>query len=181
MNLKVEQYLALSSLAYQVIPNSLLDDASKQTLEEIVSHLTARTNLLELKPLSSLTSWHLINATTTSSGMSAIAVQDPATKDIVFAYRGTDIDKNIWEAMKDIESDLAITSSGNVFVQDELNQFHDAYTVYTETIKKVGGGTHVGAKSFTGYSLGGGLDGLGHFSILVRRQNTSLHNFLEEE
>jgi hypothetical protein len=49
MNLKVEQYLVLSSLAYQVIPNSLLDDASKQTLEEIVSHLTARTDLLELK------------------------------------------------------------------------------------------------------------------------------------
>ena len=49
MNLKVEQYLALSSLVYQVIPNSLLDDASKQTLKEIVSHLTARTNLLELK------------------------------------------------------------------------------------------------------------------------------------
>ena len=49
MNLKVEQYLALSSLAYQVIPKSLLDDASKQTLKEIVSHLTARTNLLELK------------------------------------------------------------------------------------------------------------------------------------
>lgn len=49
MNLKVEQYLALSSLAYQVMPNSLLDDASKQTLEEIVSHLTARTDLLELK------------------------------------------------------------------------------------------------------------------------------------
>lgn len=93
MNLKVEQYLALSSLAYQVIPNSLLDDVSKQTLKEIVSHLTAITVLLELKPLSSLASWHLINATTTSSGMSAIAVQDPATKDIVFAYRGTDIDK----------------------------------------------------------------------------------------
>ena len=49
MNLKVEQYLALSSLAYQVIPNSLLDDASKQTLKEIVSHLTARTDLLEIK------------------------------------------------------------------------------------------------------------------------------------
>jgi len=49
MNLKVEQYLALSSLAYQVIPNSLLDNVSKQTLEEIVSLLTARTNLLELK------------------------------------------------------------------------------------------------------------------------------------
>lgn len=150
----------MSSLAYQVIPNSLLDDASKQTLEEIVSHLTARTVLLELKPLSSLASWHLINATTTSSGMSAIAVQDPATKDIVFAYRGTDIDKNIWEAMKDIESDIAIASSGNVFVQDGLNQFHDAYTFYTKTIKKVGSGAHVGTKSFTGHSLGGGLDGL---------------------
>lgn len=49
MNLKVEQYFALSSLAYQVIPNSLLDDVSKQTLKEIVSHLTARTDLLELK------------------------------------------------------------------------------------------------------------------------------------
>ena len=59
MNLKVEQYLALSSLAYQVIPNSLLDDVSKQTLKEIVSHLIARTtNLLELKPLSS---WRFIN------------------------------------------------------------------------------------------------------------------------
>jgi hypothetical protein len=49
MNLKVEQYLALSSLAYQVIPNSLLDDVPKQTLKEIVSHLTARTVLLEIK------------------------------------------------------------------------------------------------------------------------------------
>ena len=52
-----------------------------------------RNNRLDCKPLSSLASWHLINTTTTSSGMSAIAVQDPATKDIFFAYRGTDIDK----------------------------------------------------------------------------------------
>lgn len=73
--------------------------------------------------------------------MSAIAVQDPVTKDIFFAYRGTDIDKNIWEAMKDIESDLAIASSGNVFVQDGLNQFHNAYTFYIKTIKKIGGGS----------------------------------------
>lgn len=58
MNLKVEQYLALSSLVYQVIQNSLLDNASKQTLEEIVSYLIARTDLLELKPLSS---WRFIN------------------------------------------------------------------------------------------------------------------------
>ena len=50
MNLKVVQYLVLLSLVYQVIPNSLLDDVSKQTLKEIVSRLTARTNLLELKP-----------------------------------------------------------------------------------------------------------------------------------
>jgi len=49
MNLKTEQYLAVSSLAYQVILNSLLDDMSKQTLKENVSHLTARTDLLELK------------------------------------------------------------------------------------------------------------------------------------
>ena len=60
MNLKVEQYIALSSLAYQVIPNSLLDDASKQTLEEIVSHLIARTDLLELKS-SLLMALHQLN------------------------------------------------------------------------------------------------------------------------
>lgn len=60
MNLKVEQYLALSSLVYQVIPNSLLDNASKQTLEEIVSHLTARTDLLELKS-SLLMALHQLN------------------------------------------------------------------------------------------------------------------------
>lgn len=60
MNLKVEQYLALSSLVYQVIPNSLLDDVSKQTLEEIFSHLATRTNLLELKS-SLLMALHQLN------------------------------------------------------------------------------------------------------------------------
>ena len=149
---KDEQFLTLSSLAYEPFSDNDINKSLKEIIKKV-----PRNNRLELKPLSSLASWHLINATTTSSGMSAIAVQDPATKDIVFAYRGTDIDKNIWEAMKDIESDIAIASSGNVFVQDGLNQFHDAYTFYTETIKKVGGGAHVGTKSFTGHSLGGGL------------------------
>lgn len=149
---KDEQFLTLSSLAYEPFSDNDINKSLKEIIKKV-----PRNNRLELKPLSSLASWHLINATTTSSGMSAIAVQDPATKDIVFAYRGTDIDKNIWEAMKDIESDLAIASSGNVFVQDGLNQFYDAYTFYTETIKKVGGGAHVGTKSFTGHSLGGGL------------------------
>lgn len=155
---KDEQFLTLSSLAYEPFSDNDINKSLKEIIKKV-----PRNNRLELKPLSSLASWHLINTTTTSSGMSAIAVQDPATKDIVFAYRGTDIDKNIWEAMKDIESDIAIASSGNVFVQDGLNQFHDAYTFYTETIKKVGGGAHVGTKSFTGHSLGGRLDGLGYF------------------
>jgi len=35
MNLKVEQYLALSSLVYQVIPNSLLDDVSNKPLKKL--------------------------------------------------------------------------------------------------------------------------------------------------
>ena len=133
---KDEQFLTLSSLAYEPFSDNDINKSLKEIIKKV-----PRNNRLELKPLSSLASQHLINVTTTSSGMSAIAVQDPATKDIVFAYRGTDIDKNIWEAMKDIESDLAIASSGNVFVQDGLNQFHDAYTFYTETIKKVGGGS----------------------------------------
>lgn len=106
---KDEQFLTLSSLAYEPFSDNDINKSLKEIIKKV-----PRNNRLELKPLSSLASWHLINATTTSSGMSAIAVQDPATKDIVFAYRGTDIDKNIWEAMKNIESDLAIAPSGNV-------------------------------------------------------------------
>ena len=107
---KDEQFLTLSSLAYEPFSDNDINKSLKEIIKKV-----PKTNRLELKPLSSLVSWHLINATTTSSGMSAIAVQNPVTKDIVFAYRGTDIDKNIWEAMKDIESDIAIASSGNVF------------------------------------------------------------------
>jgi len=168
--MKIEQYLALSILSYSKSLSSFASSSGEPSIEALIKqgkidnyrHNDGSISL-ELKPLSFLASWHLINATTTSSGMSAIAVQDPATKDIVFAYRGTDIDKNIWEAMKDIESDIAIASSGNVFVQDGLNQFHDAYTFYTETIKKVGGGAYVGTKSFTSHSLGSRLDGLVDF------------------
>ena len=113
--LKAEQYLALSSLVYFEGIRQY-EGETISTIQNKVSSKEINFSALELKPLSSLASWHLINATTTPSGMSAIAVQNPVTKDIVFAYRGTDIDKNIWEAMKDIESDLAIASSGNVFV-----------------------------------------------------------------
>ena len=119
--MKIEQYLALSILSYSKSLSSFASSSGEPSIEALIKQgkiddyrHNAGSISLELKSLSSLASWHLINATTTSSGMSAIAVQDPATKDIVFAYRGTDIDKNIWEAMKDIESDIAIASSGNV-------------------------------------------------------------------
>ena len=119
--MKIEQYLALSILSYSKSLSSFASSSGEPSIEALIKqgkiddyrHNDGSISL-ELKSLSSLASWHLINATTTSSGMSAIAVQDPATKDIVFAYRGTDIDKNIWEAMKDIESDFAIAPSGNV-------------------------------------------------------------------
>ena len=94
--------------------------------------------------------------------MSAIAVQDPATKDIVFAYRGTDIDKNIWEAMKNIESDLAIAPSGNVLCRmGWTNSTMPTPSTLRRSRKLVV--VHVGTKSFTGHSLGGRLDGLGYF------------------
>ena len=67
---KDEQFLTLSSLAYEPFSDNDINKSLKEIIKKV-----PRNNRLELKPLSSLAFWHLINTTTTSSGMSAIAVQ----------------------------------------------------------------------------------------------------------
>ena len=89
--------------------------------------------------------------------MSAIAIQNPETKEMVFAYRGTDINRGPVEAIKDFLTDLYIASSGNLMLKDGANQFQDAFNFYIDTVKKVGGASNIGDRSFTGHSLGGGL------------------------
>ena len=53
--------------------------------------------------------------------------------------------------------DLKIAVGENLKVDDGKNQFVDAFNFYIETVRKVGGASNVGARSFTGHSLGGGI------------------------
>lgn len=90
--------------------------------------------------------------------MSAIAVQNPKTKEVVFVYRGTDaIEKNFTVGIKDWFMDLKIAVGANLTVDDGKNQFVDAQNFYYNTIQKLGGASNISARSFTGHSLGGGL------------------------
>ena len=72
MSLTPEQYLALSSLAYKSLGVSESDPEANR-----LSNLINPNSNLELRALSSLSDWILVNAHTSSSGMSAIAIQNP--------------------------------------------------------------------------------------------------------
>ena len=156
MSLTPEQYLALSTLAYETLSSS--DDISR-CIGDIVQKMDRdKVDSLELRALSSLSSWVLVNAYTSPSGMSAIAVQNPETKEVVFVYRGTDaIEKNFTVGIKDWFMDLKIAVGANLTVDDGKNQFVDAQNFYYNTIQKLGGASNISARSFTGHSLGGGL------------------------
>ena len=156
MNLTPEQYLALSSLAYENLQSQPLGDLEESRIDKVTKNIN--TSRLELRALSSLSSWVLVNAYTSPSGMSAIAIQNPKTKEVVFVYRGTDaIEKNFTVGIKDWFMDLKIAVGANLTVDDGKNQFVDAQNFYYNTIQKLGGASNISARSFTGHSLGGGL------------------------
>lgn len=159
-----EQYLALSSMAYSdglsgrsPVTGDLWRIGELIEANKIKDYYKDGSVALELRPLSSLSDWIIVNAHTSPSGMSAIAVQNPETKEIVFAYRGTDIDRGVGDVVKDLLTDAAIANSGNLIVKDGINQFQDAFNFYINTVKKAGGASNIGTRSFTGHSLGGGL------------------------
>ncbi len=148
-----EQYLALSTLAYE----TPTDEAISKNIEDVRSK-TKNKNRLEFRALSSLSSWVIVNAQTSPSGMSAIAVQNPETGEVVFVYRGTDpIEKYPGAGLKDWLADLDIAHGENFQIGEGKNQFVDALSFYDKTIDKLGGESSVGEISFTGHSLGGGL------------------------
>ena len=156
MSLTPEQYLALSSLAYENLQSQPLGDFKKSRIDKVTKNIN--TSKLELRALSSLSDWILVNAHTSSSGMSAIAIQNPKTKEIVFAYRGTEaIERYPAAAIKDWLMDLKIAAGSNLTINDGHNQFVDAASFYIETVRKVGGASNIGERSFTGHSLGGGI------------------------
>ena len=157
MSLTLEQYLALSVFDY----DNLKPDDETKAIKEFLDNINKDDNkklIPELGVLSQIQNWVLIGCEkNTLSGMGAVAFQNPDTKEIVIAYRGTHgIERNIKEAIKDYEADLAIASGGNKVVEAGLNQFQDAYNFY-ECIKKNTGITDPSKITITGHSLGGGL------------------------
>ena len=71
MSLTPEQYLALSSLAYESFQSQLLGDPEKSRIDKVTKNID--TSKPEFNVLSSLSSWTLVNTYTSPSGMSAIA------------------------------------------------------------------------------------------------------------
>ena len=166
-----EQYLALSSLAY-----SDLSKLQKVTIGEILEKADRDKNIikdyknshgevaLQFRALASMSDWVLVNVSAhqTALGMSAIAVYHPQTKELVIAYRGTDdAGKNRDEAFIDYEADLAIMYGGSQVLAHGMPQFKDANDFYRQTVAKLGG-SNISKRSFTGHSLGGGLDLICH-------------------
>lgn len=157
MPLSTEQYLAIASLAY----NQKLGDISldKPQISKLIDSKLIDTSKLELRALASMSDWVLVNVSAhqTASGMSAIAVYHPQTKELVIAYRGTDdAGKNRDEAFIDYEADLAIMYGGSQVLAHGMPQFKDANDFYRQTVAKLGG-SNISKRSFTGHSLGGGL------------------------
>lgn len=72
MSLTPEQYLALSSLAYESFQSQPLGDPEKSRIDKVTKNID--TPKPEFNALFSLSSWTLVNAYTSPSGMSAIAV-----------------------------------------------------------------------------------------------------------
>ena len=157
MSLTLEQYLALSVFDYDKLEPDYKYKAIGKFLDKINKD-DKKKLIPELGVLSQIQNWVLIGCEkNTISGMGAVAFQNPDTKEIVIAYRGTHgIERNIKEAIKDYEADLAIASGGNKVVEAGLNQFQDAYNFY-ECIKKNTGITDPSKITITGHSLGGGL------------------------
>ena len=71
MSLTPEQYLALSSLAYESFQSQLLGDPEKSRIDKVTKNID--TSKPEFNVLSSLSSWTLVNTYASPSGMSAIA------------------------------------------------------------------------------------------------------------
>ena len=101
MSLKPEQYIALSAVAY----GDYSDDDKNQKIDRIRNKM--QNNKLEYAALSSLSSYILLDYTSTPSGFQAAAFQSPSGE-IVFRFKDTDFDlsgiKGYVEANNDISN-----------------------------------------------------------------------------
>ena len=162
MILSVEQYLALSSLSYsRSLPNLTFDD-KKVTIDKLITekridgYYNDNGSISpELRPLSEISNYTLLNAQSFSSGMSAIALQNPDTKEIVFAFRGSELslsDLLDGDAIKDIANADEQIFAGYAKILPA--QFADAEAFVNSTLSKYQDSSNY---TFTGHSLGGAL------------------------
>ena len=157
MNITNEQYLALSALAYSDI--STYYNKKQTTIGYLIGNNRIKDYLgkdgsvsPEFSALSTIKDWIIIDTySNSSSGFYGIAIQDPASKDIVFAYRGTQADilgNNF--SPSDIFTDLQIG------LRILPQQFVDAVNFYHQ-VSQTYGSQYLVDYSFTGHSLGGAI------------------------
>ena len=144
MSLTPEQYIALSALVYE----STSKNDIKAPIGSIISRVENR-NKLEYAALSSLSSYILLDYTSTPSGFQAAAFQSPSGE-IVFSFKGTDAG-NGSEFNKDIAN-----ADEQIFTGSSKGlpaQFVDAEKFVMSILR-----SNPDVKcSFTGHSLGGAI------------------------
>lgn len=157
-----KQYLGLSELAYADL-SSFTEGVS--TLGDILQFVSS--NPL-YDHLTNLTSWTLVDyQDNTDSGFAGFALKNPATNEVVFAFRGSEFDGNetfitkLQDAIADLKLALPNAPAG------EPNQFRDAYTFVKDVLELTSGTAMTDSQlssyvagndiNFTGHSLGGAL------------------------
>ena len=152
------EYMSLSALAYINFSNYHIGWTVGQLMsgKAIPEDDLNKPELIALKEgANAIQSWKLINfQPNTTSGFAAAAFQNPDTKEIVFAFRGTEPNKSIYTFLQDAITDAQLAVSGNALGRP--NQFNDAFAFFDKTLKNIGKGNYSGY-SFTGHSLGGGI------------------------
>lgn len=171
MSLTTEQYLGLSTLAYEDF-----SEVKKNGKDNLVQELVKGSEKPELKALSGIANWTLIAQSTSSFThtvtqrghtrkvtveipFSATAFQNPETGEIVFAFRGTnntgDWGTDLQIAFGVSESSIDQFQLARQFVFETLNQYGKVhYETQEAMFKALNQNSNV---SFTGHSLGGGL------------------------
>ena len=158
------EYMALSRLVYED-----LSTVEGMTIGNILNSnppVVQDPNNIVLSNLESVYSYVLISfEPNTASGLSAAAFQNPATGEIVYAFRGTENNfssfKEAAKAIDDFLTDAQIAVGGSQL--GEPNQFRDAYEFVRDSINpnmtdsQLAMYINSNDVSFTGHSLGGGL------------------------
>ena len=158
--MKAIDYLNLTALVYAEFKNEAIGKTIGSILDNKLfsNSKNFSVNNPELRRLSkpiALCNWTLINfQPNTANGFAGAAFQNPETKEIVFAFRGSEFTGNgIMNSIKDINTCLNIAFGKG---SNGPNQFKDANIFWENTLKMVGTGNYSGY-SFTGHSLGGGI------------------------